>query len=166
MVTFSCRREWTTLGILALLTLGACGHASAPPLTNYVPEEDLARRALVAVLEGWLEDRSVDKLDGGAAILLVDSRRRAGDKLAAYRIVGPQPWDRGRRFVVELTLQGETTSQKTRYVVVGIDPLMVFRQDDFDMLANWMHPMEPTPVGPPPKTPPPTEPTTSGKESP
>ena len=48
------------------------------------------------------------------ALLLVDARRRAGDRLKAYRIVGPQPWDRGRRFVVELELQGETAPQKVR----------------------------------------------------
>jgi hypothetical protein len=30
---------------------------------------------------------------------------------------------------------------KVRYIVLGIDPLFVFRQEDFDLLMHWDHHM-------------------------
>ena len=139
-----------------VLSIG-CQSQPTPTVESYIPDEDVAQRALVAVLDAWQADRDLNKLDDGTALLLVDARRRVGDRLGSYRIVGPQPWDRGRRFVVELTLQNEETPQKVRFVILGKDPLMVFRQEDFDMLANWMHPMDSEPPQPPSSPPPPKE---------
>jgi hypothetical protein len=33
-------------------------------------------------------------------------------------------------------------------VVIGIDPLWVFRHEDYDLLLHWEHPMEPVSVEP------------------
>jgi hypothetical protein len=45
-------------------------------------------------------------------------------------------------FTVKLTLEDPATELKARYVVVGIDPVWVFRQEDYDMLSHWDHPMK------------------------
>lgn len=132
---------------VALVAWASCRAQPAPTVESYIPEEAVAQRALVAALDAWQAGEEANKLDG-AALLFVDARRRAGKRLASYRIVGPQPWDRGRRFVVEMNLKDEEAPQKVRFVVLGKDPLLVFRQEDIDMLANWMHPMEPEPTPP------------------
>ena len=40
-------------------------------------------------------------------------------------------------FTVKLECENPTGRRTARYVVVGIDPLWVFRQEDFDKMAHW-----------------------------
>jgi hypothetical protein len=55
----------------------------------------------------------------------------------------------GRCYVVGLKFDNPPAERRERFVVVGIDPLWVFRKEDYDKLAHWEHPMElPQPVKP------------------
>ncbi|MFM8250865.1 MAG: hypothetical protein ACKOBW_04615 [Planctomycetota bacterium] len=105
-----------------------------------MPSEQLASRALETALAHWRDEQPIGPLESGERVILIDARQGNGERLSEFSVIGTQPWERGRRFVVELSVD-EADSQRERFVVVGIDPLLVFRQEDFDMLANWMHPM-------------------------
>lgn len=107
---------------------------------RFVPSQQLASRALESALTNWQKQQPIAPLASGERVILIDARHGNGDRLTEFSVVGTQPWERGRRFVVELSV-GDDATQRERFVVVGIDPLLVFRQEDFDMLANWMHPM-------------------------
>jgi hypothetical protein len=66
---------------------------------------------------------------------------RDGDRLALSALVGrddliagpDQGGTHGRTHPAE--------AQKVRYLVHGIDPLYVYRQEDFDLLNHWDHMM-------------------------
>jgi hypothetical protein len=80
-----------------------------------------------------------------------DTHRRAGQKLARYEIVGELPSDEGRLFAVRVHLENPAAEAKVNFLVVGIDPLWVFRQEDYQMVTHWEHNMPPAPAAKPPK---------------
>ena len=45
----------------------------------------------------------------------------------------------GRRLDTRVTWSDPEEVERIRFVVVGIDPLWVFRQADYDMIAHWEH---------------------------
>ena len=49
--------------------------------------------------------------------------------------------DETRAFAVRLSLENPPEVQVVRYLVVGNDPLWVFRQEDYEMISHWEHPM-------------------------
>ena len=65
------------------------------------------------------------------SIQAVDSKWRAGQKLSKWEIVGEESNQGPTFFSVRLTLKGVATPQTVRYVVVGRDPLWVYREDDY-----------------------------------
>ena len=141
----------------ALLSVAVgCRPSEQAARERFIPSEADARRALETVLDEWKSGRPPVTKDAKSEVLFVDAQHQNGAKLEDYSVVGPQPWDRGRRFVVEIKLAENDRPQKVRFVVVGIAPLLVFRQDDFDMLNNWMHPMDAADAKPQAPAPPPT----------
>jgi hypothetical protein len=75
------------------------------------------------------------------AVHVTDTFRKPGEKLIDYRILGEVPSERKRCLAVELRFEPER-AERTRFLVVGIDPLWVFRQEDAENLAHWEHNME------------------------
>jgi hypothetical protein len=128
---------WCGLCAIVLSTLAGC--SSADP-EKYVPAANRAEHTLAMVLNAWKSGSTVDQVDG-AAVRISDSKRRRGQILKAFEIVGELPSDSGRRFQVKLTLDKPAAEQRVQYLVVGIDPLWVFRQEDYDMMTHWDHPM-------------------------
>jgi len=73
----------------------------------------------------------------------VDTGRQEGQILRSFQILGETSLrGEGRCYVVGLTLDNPAAEQRARFVVVGIDPIWVFRKEDYDKLAHWEHPME------------------------
>ena len=67
-----------------------------------------------------------------------------GDRTAIESTGWYEPESDGPRvFTVKLTLVNPGEEVKARYVVMGLDPLWVIRNEDFEMLAHWDHPMKP-----------------------
>jgi hypothetical protein len=70
---------------------------------------------------------------------VVDSKWQAGQKLARYEIVKDEPGENGTTFYsVRLTLQSPAKEEVARYVVVGRDPLWVYREEDFTQQTKGM----------------------------
>jgi hypothetical protein len=79
--------------------------------------------------------------DTTPAVHVTDTFRKPGETLVDYRILGEVPSERKRCYAVELRYAPER-AERTRFLVVGIDPLWVFRQEDAELLAHWEHNME------------------------
>ena len=73
--------------------------------------------------------------------MVVDDLRAGGRPLAGYKILGPVPADAPVCFAVQLSLGNPAAEVRERYVVVGLDPLWVWRYDDYLMITHWSHPM-------------------------
>jgi hypothetical protein len=126
--------------VLAAISLSGCGRAKSA--ASYVPDENVARRALTMALTAWQEGNSKQlSLDDKTRVEVVDQHRRPGQALEEFKILGEVAGDGGRWFEVELKLDHPEQTEQVRYIVVGIDPLWVFRQPDYEMLGHWDHPM-------------------------
>ena len=59
-----------------------------------------------------------------------------GQKISRYEIVSEEPQDGLTFFSVRLTPKGRGAAKVVRYVVVGRDPLWVYREDDYKTKAG------------------------------
>jgi hypothetical protein len=128
-------RRASVLAALLLIPLAGCGAKSTD---HYVPGSGSAREALETALGAWKGGQPVGRIDGHAPpIVAVDSRWQAGDKLSAYEITGEDATPEGhRRFSVRLTMQKPAGTMETHFVVLGNDPLWVYREDDYKKLSG------------------------------
>src|SRR5262245_45210296 len=130
------RRHLLWLGAAGLLAGSACqGPLST---TRYIPPEDCARQALEAALQAWHEGQQAPLQVGPVGVQFVDSHRRPGQRLCRYVVLGTAPGDAQRCFAVRLSLENPNEEVRARYVVFGIDPLWVYRHEDYEMLSHWM----------------------------
>lgn len=131
------------VGFAGLFVLAAgCADPSDPG--RFYPPEVRARQALEAALSAWQRAIPPGEVPGGSnpTVVVADTHRTPGQRLKAFSVLGMAPGDGPRVFTVKLTLENPATELKARYVVVGIDPVWVFRQEDYDMLSHWDHPMK------------------------
>jgi hypothetical protein len=123
------------LGLVAIVLLAAgCQDRSS---NRYVPTEEASRQALEVALDAWRDGRPPPWQTATATVQFVDTHRKSGQRLRRYVILGETPGDSGRCFAVRLTLEGPTEEIRARYIVIGIDPLWVWRHEDYEMLAHW-----------------------------
>ncbi len=109
---------------------------------RYVPDVESARAALAAALTAWQDDRPAGAITQvSPPVQVVDCQRQAGRRLERYQILGEVAGDSPRCFAVRLVFDNPPDEQTVRYVVVGIDPLWVFHEDDYHMLAHWECPV-------------------------
>ena len=136
--------ELSSRVILCLAAAAFCGCArqSEAAKQSFVPPPELSRAALEAVLIDWqtgLPPGQIDRLP--VTVQVVDQHRKEGQELEEFEIMGEAPGSAPRCFAVRLKLRRPEAEEKVRYVVVGIDPLWVFREEDFDGLSHWDHAM-------------------------
>jgi hypothetical protein len=127
-------------GWLAGLVSG-CGN----PSRAHAPGAATARKALEDSLVAWRDGAKPDRLAAATPpVHPVDFQWQAGQALANFQILADEPdaGDATKRFSVRLELRpvrgakpaaGETT---THYVVLGRDPVWVYREDDYLRLLN------------------------------
>lgn len=129
-----CWFFWTTW------VVGCAGRSA--DIEHYTPETGTARAALEAALNEWRNGQPPGEIRGASpAVQVVDTHRRPEQRLERFEILGEVGGDAGRCFSVRLTLANPSEEEKLRFIVVGISPLWVFREDDFTMLTHWDHPM-------------------------
>jgi hypothetical protein len=137
------RNPW--LATAYCLTLSACtaGCTSRPGnAERYVPEPAIARAAVEAALNEWQLGRPPGEIKGlSPAVQVVDTHRKAGQQLEKFEILGEVGGDAGRCISVRVALADPHEELRIRFIVIGINPLWVFRDEDFTMLTHWDHPM-------------------------
>jgi hypothetical protein len=124
------------IALILLLTLAfaGCGFKSS---TNYVPTGNAAQDALKLALDAWKNGQPADpagKLPSGATVRAIDSDWAAGQKLASYELLQELPAEAEagpRKLTVKLTYADGSPPVEATYFIVGIDPLQVFRDKDY-----------------------------------
>ena len=132
-----------SLGHAALLAacmfaLAGCG----PSRERFTPAPQVAEESLTSALTAWREQRKTDEIEGKPAIRVVDTTRKPGQTLERFEVLSESKiTGEGRCYLVKLVFANPAAEIRVRYVVVGIDPVWVFRKEDYDRLAHWEHPM-------------------------
>jgi hypothetical protein len=98
---------------------------------RYVPAVSDAREAVETVLDSWKSGEKHNTIKSSKVkIDLFDARRHAGKKLESYTIVDEIAGQTPRQFKVQLKIAGQKEQMST-YMVIGSDPLSVFRDVDY-----------------------------------
>ncbi len=140
--------SWLAMAAIAT----GCDPARREAVDLAPPDLASSEAALVASLDAWKADRRASGVLIGSkpSIGVVDSTRTARP-LLGYEILGPlMVVEKSRPFAVRLSLDAPRETVATRYLVVGRDPLWVFRQEDFERMLHWEHEMAPAPGPKPP----------------
>ena len=112
--------------------LGGCGPGSAP-----LPSTEAAREALRASLDAWKAGRPASTLAARQpGVDFVDFEWKAGQKLADYALGEESPGQGTQTFAATLTLPGTSTPKKVEYMVLGLDPIRIYRDEDFRRALN------------------------------
>ena len=128
-----------TIFCMSLLWLTGCGDSDA----RFVPAHKTAHAAVTAAMNAWKNGVAPGPVPDTAPLIhLTDSHRQPGQVLEEFQILGEVPGNADRCLAVRVKLSNPVAEERIRYVVVGIDPLWVFRHEDYDLLMHWEHPME------------------------
>jgi hypothetical protein len=130
----------TKLVFLVLMTGGLSGlvgcSREGKKTEDFIPPADKARQALEAALNHWKSGQQPGKVPNTTpTVEVLDSKWKGGQKLKDYEILGEEPGAEPRFFKVRLTL-ATGAPQEVRYAVVGIDPLWVYREEDYKSLSG------------------------------
>jgi hypothetical protein len=110
-------------------------------MDRFVPNSIVARDALETALSAWQNGEPPGEIRGSPSVQVVDTHRSSNRALRTFEILGEVGSDCGRCFSVRLALDNPSEEQTVRFVIVGINPLWVFREEDYMMLSHWEHPM-------------------------
>jgi len=125
-------RFFPLIAILAF-SLG-CGGA---PEKKYIPDARTAREALDAALEHWKSGEKHGPVEGfKVTVDVFDARWQAGKKLESYEILNEVPSDGPKIFLVKMKLDEDKEEKEVKYFVVGKDPLLVFREQDYNKASG------------------------------
>lgn len=114
------------------------GCSSGGKVEDFTPKEANARKALEAALNHWQGGGQAGTVPNTSpAVEVTDSKWKSGQQLKSYEIVGDEPpVGAGPRFFkVRLTpVKGAVV--ETKYAVLGIDPLLIYRDEDYQKLSG------------------------------
>jgi hypothetical protein len=130
-------RKVSLLSALACALLAPLGCSrQGTKSQDFTPPADKARQALEAALNHWQSGKPPGTVpETSPTVEVVDSKWRGGQKLKSFEILAEESGTEPRFFKVRLTLtQGQPI--EVRYAVVGIDPLWVYREEDFNALSG------------------------------
>jgi hypothetical protein len=97
----------------------------------YMPEESKARAILTSALEAWKAGHPYGQaIASKPQIEVFEARWQEGEKLDMFEILDQVPGLTPPQFRVRMQLT-EKLIETTDYVVVGIDPMLVFREADY-----------------------------------
>lgn len=127
--------------LLATAALVGCGQGSAP-----IPSAVEGREALRASLDAWKAGKPASSLAGGKpSIEAVDFEWKAGKVLSDYALGAEASGQGTQTFAATLTLKGQPTPKAVQYMVLGLDPIRIYRDEDFNRALN----MDNAPAPPP-----------------
>ena len=120
------------LPLIAPAALAGCGDGSAP-----LPSTAASRQALQASLDAWKAGKPASTLSAEKpTIEVVDFEWKAGRVLADYVIGDETPGQGTQTFSATLTLKGEPAAKSVQYMVLGLDPIRIYRDEDFNRALN------------------------------
>ena len=132
------RHTWIVVLLACAVFPAGCGRRTS---SDYIPSEQRCRQALVAALDAWKRGEAPGRIEGTPAVQVGDTLRRPGQILESYEVLGELPSDQGRQFAVRVVLSRPHAEEKINFILIGIDPIWVFRQEEYDMVTHWEHKM-------------------------
>jgi hypothetical protein len=128
---------------LALIAgLVGCQQKPIDPYARLIPNTLAGRKAVTAALDAWRRGEAPGRVETmRPPVVVVDKQRREGQTLEHFEILGDTIDFHARCFTVKLSLASPPDEQLARYNVFGVDPLWVFRKEDYDMISHWEHQM-------------------------
>jgi len=120
------------LSILAIVASG-CGDSEA----KYIPSEETAKQALNVSLTAWRDGQPHGTITSwNIPIDVYDARWQAGTKLETFDVVREEMLEDRKVFIVKMKVAGGKEEQEVTYLVIGNNPLMVFRKQDYDKASG------------------------------
>ena len=122
---------------LGILVFAFCGcRPTSRTEFDILPGTDKARAALEKALTAWKDGQKIGKIqEDSHSIEVVDRVWQKGSKLASFEILQPEDKPGPRWFSVKLTLK-DSRPQQVHYAVVGLDPLWVYREEDYNQACG------------------------------
>ena len=125
---------------VVVLVATGCEHQRSE--SEFIPANDECRVALTAALDAWKAGQPAGPVAGTVPLIHVtDSSRISGQTLKSWEILGEVPGNAQRCYAVRLVLENPIEERRERFVLVGIDPMWIFRHEDYDLLRHWEHQM-------------------------
>jgi hypothetical protein len=122
--------------IALLLAFGLIFGCSGAPEKKYIPSADAARTTLETALEHWKSGAKHGRIDDKIAIDVFDARWQNGRKLESYEILDEEISEGPKIFVVKMKLDEDKQEKEVKYYIVGKNPLMVFREQDYQKASG------------------------------
>ena len=125
--------------ILVILPLiAAVGCSSGKKLEDFTPQEGNARKALDAALTHWVSGGQPGAIPNTKPVVEVtDTKWKSGQKIQSFEIVSDEPpAGAGPRFFKVKLTPATGVPVETRYAVLGIDPLLIYRDEDYQKLSG------------------------------
>lgn len=118
------------IGFLITMTVCVAAGCGKADVKDYVPADALAQASLASALDAWKSGRGPEEIGASKpAVVAQDAQWKAGKKLTAYEIVGPETSDdQNLRYRVRLSFADAAAPQEAVYVVFGKDPIWVFEE--------------------------------------
>lgn len=93
--------------------------------------------SLVSALDAWKSGAACGPIEGPPPpVFAVDAAWQAGRKLSSYEVLGPVEGTDPPRFRVRLETIPVAAGGEVEYVLVGSDPIYVYRADDYERMMN------------------------------
>ena len=127
-----------TMALIALSLGIGCGGRST---SDYVPESSQARQAVEQMLAAWTRGETgkpeFQLANQGTRVQVFD-KQWAGKKLTKGEIVRELPAEQNgpRQLAVKLVFEGDSKEIEATYYVVGIEPLLIFRDSEYNQASG------------------------------
>ncbi len=104
---------------------------------KYIPSEASAKEALNAALQAWQDGQAHGPITSyKVPIDTYDARWQAGEKLEQFEVIRSEQLDQHKAFIVKMKLASAPDEQEDTFLVIGNNPLMVFRKQDYDKASG------------------------------
>ena len=112
---------------------GCSGNGEA----KYIPSDASAHEALNAALQAWQDGHAHGPITSyKVPIDTYDARWQAGEKLERFEVIRSEQLDQHKAFRVKMKLANDPEEQEDTFLVIGNNPLMVFRKQDYDKASG------------------------------
>jgi hypothetical protein len=114
---------------------GAAGCSKGASVGDYKPSVDNSRKALEAALTRWKAGENPGLIPGSPAVEVADAKWKARQKLVDFEILSEEPQSDGPRVFKVRLVMAKSPPIETRYFVFGIEPISVYREEDYKQLG-------------------------------
>ncbi len=129
-------------GWVVLAFLAGCGQENA----RFTPSADVAKSSLETALSAWRDGKPCGPVEATPPVHVVDSVWQAGARVESFSIGDEEDLGDGtKQFLVKLSIKEAKGARESevRYVVHGLEPIYVFREDDYKRFLNMDNNPEP-----------------------